>query len=122
MLFEGNFDIVNIWNAKLLSSEDRSYEAANQLWTTPIDPGASASFGFSADKSATENATAENFSLTAVVVGESPFEYPNLDDIDYELDSDSDGLPDYYEDILGTDRNNTDTDGDGLTDSYVMLE
>lgn len=121
LLFDGNFDINNIWNAKLLTSENRSYEAANQLWTTPIVPGESASFGFTADKSATENANADNFSLTAVVVGESTLEYPDFDNIDYELDSDSDGLPDYYEDILGTDKNNADTDGDGLTDSYEVF-
>ena len=84
--------------------------------------GESASFGFSADKSATENASAENFVLTAVVVGKSALEYPDFeDDIDYELDSDSDGLPDYYEDILGTDKNDPDTDGDGLTDGYEVF-
>jgi flagellar basal body-associated protein FliL len=33
-------------------------------------------------------------------------------EIDKELDSDQDGLPDYIEKILGTDINNSDTDGD----------
>jgi hypothetical protein len=61
--FDGNFDINNIWNARLLSSDNRSYVTANQLWTTPINPGESASFGFTADKSATENASVDNFSL-----------------------------------------------------------
>ena len=122
LLFDGNFTINNIWNAKLLSSENGKYEVANQLWTTPIKAGESASFGFTADKSATENAKAENFQLTAVVIGKSVLEKdpddpdnPN-DDIDYELDTDEDGLPDYYEEILGTDKNKADTDDDGLSD------
>jgi len=36
--------------------------------------------------------------------------------IDKELDSDQDGLPDYIEKVLGTDENNSDTDGDGYSD------
>ncbi len=126
LLFDGNFEINNIWNAKLLSSDNGKYEVANQLWTTPIKAGESASFGFTADKSATENAKAENFQLTAVVIGESalekePVDPDNPEDIDYELDTDEDGLPDYYEEILGTDKNKADTDGDGLSDGYEVL-
>lgn len=127
LFFDGNFTINNIWNAKLLSSENGKYEVANQLWTTPIKVGESASFGFTADKSATENAKAENFQLTAMVIGESilekePYDPDNPDDdIDYELDTDEDGLPDYYEEILGTDKNKADTDGDGLSDGYEVL-
>ena len=33
-----------------------------------------------------------------------------------ELDSDGDGLPDWLEELIGTDPYNPDTDGDGLTD------
>ncbi|MBQ7981520.1 MAG: cellulose binding domain-containing protein, partial [Oscillospiraceae bacterium] len=117
--FDSNFDINNIWNAKLLSSEEQSYITANQLWTTPINPGASASFGFTADKSATENAWAENFTLTAVVVGESSLE--KEPEIDYELDTDSDGLPDYYEEIIGSDPKTEHSDADQLPDGYEAL-
>ncbi len=117
--FDSNFDINNIWNAKLLSSEEQSYVTANQLWTTPINPGASASFGFTADKSATENAWAENFTLTAVIVGESSLE--KEPEIDYELDTDSDGLPDYYEEIIGSDPKTEHSDDDQLPDGYEAL-
>ena len=37
-------------------------------------------------------------------------------EIDKELDSDQDGLPDYIEKVLGTNANNSDTDGDGYGD------
>lgn len=42
------------------------------------------------------------------------------DDIDYEKDSDSDGLPDDLEDYYGTDKNNSDTDSDGVSDYYEL--
>lgn len=37
-------------------------------------------------------------------------------EIDRELDSDQDGLPDYIEEIIETDKNNLDTDGDTYSD------
>ena len=42
-------------------------------------------------------------------------------DIDYEKDSDSDGLPDDLEDYYGTDKNNPDTDSDGVNDFYEFI-
>lgn len=121
LTFDANYDIIDVWNAKLLSENEHSYEIANQLWTTPINPGESASFGFTADKSATVDAITENYKLTAVVVGETTLDDISSNEIDYELDSDEDGLPDYYEDILGTDKNKADTDNDGLTDGYEVF-
>jgi hypothetical protein len=53
-----------------------------------------------------------------------------LDDNDYpispsdpearERDSDDDGLPDWIEDIIGTDKNNPDSDGDGYSDGLEV--
>lgn len=43
------------------------------------------------------------------------------DEIDYEKDSDSDGLSDYFEEYLGTDINNPDTDSDGVSDYYEIM-
>ncbi len=41
-----------------------------------------------------------------------------VEEIDYEKDSDEDGLPDYFEKELGTDSNNEDSDGDKISDEY----
>ena len=54
-----------------------------------------------------------NYRLTGMVI---PMEFDF--EIDPEVDSDNDGLPDYLEKEIGTDRYNADTDGDGLPDGY----
>ena len=41
-------------------------------------------------------------------------------DVDME-DDDHDGIPNYYEDILGTNRNSDDSDGDGLSDQIELF-
>ena len=41
--------------------------------------------------------------------------------VDMETDSDSDLVPDYYEDIFGTDKNNPDTDEDKLSDYMEII-
>ena len=38
-----------------------------------------------------------------------------------ETDTDSDLVPDYYEEILGTDKNNPDTDEDGFSDYIEVM-
>ncbi len=43
------------------------------------------------------------------------------DDIDYDKDTDKDGLPDDLEDYYGTDKNKKDTDGDGVNDYYELI-
>lgn len=204
--FDTNFVIDNYWGGCIIESSENSYTIASEMWTNPIMPNSSSSFGFTAKKQADTEASANNFVLTSVRIDENTiteeakiiadaaydpenkkiniawnstdstgifevmtsldgvnfeiaaavenvasYEYAinggfgvayikicqniggsivesnivtvteNAEDIDYELDTDEDGLPDYYEDILGTDKNKADTDGDGLSDGYEVL-
>lgn len=204
--FDTNFIISNSWGGRIINSSENSYTIASEMWTNPIMPNSSSSFGFTATKQADTEVAATNFVLTSVKIDENTiteeasitaeaaynsenksvsimwlstvstgvfevmtsldgvnfetaatvenvafYEYAidssfgvlyvkvrqnidgnvvesnivtvseNAEDIDYELDTDEDGLPDYYEDILGTDKNKADTDGDGLSDSYEVL-
>lgn len=48
-------------------------------------------------------------------------ETDKIDEQEFEKDTDSDGLPDYIEKIIGTDINNPDTDGDGLNDKDDLM-
>jgi len=204
--FDTNFTISNSWGGRIIDSTENSYTIASEMWTNPIMPNSSSSFGFTATKQADTEAAVTNFVLTSVKIDENTiteeasitaeaaynsenksvsimwqstvptgafevmtsldgvnfetaatvenaafYEYAidsgfgvlyikirqnidgnvvesnvvtvteNVEDIDYELDTDEDGLPDYYEDILGTDKNKADTDGDGLSDGYEVL-
>lgn len=41
--------------------------------------------------------------------------------IDWNVDTDQDGLPDDYEDLIGTEKDNPDSDDDGLTDYFEIM-
>ena len=88
--------------------------------------------------------TAENISLNSVVViaDEIVLEANNVnvgysswagqlvgteftetpdEEIDYEKDTDEDGIPDFIEEEFGTDINSSDTDNDGLSDLFELV-
>lgn len=46
---------------------------------------------------------------------------PIEEDFDYTKDTDNDGLPDFFEKVLGTNPNKVDTDDDDLSDAYEYL-
>jgi HSP20 family molecular chaperone IbpA len=75
----------------------------------PSEVGTFSDFDFNAYVHGTSNGTAQigQTVTPTIVVGT---------EIDYELDSDEDGLPDYLEELLGTDPLNPDTDEDGISD------
>ena len=57
---------------------------------------------------------------TTVPVIDPEIEDP-YSDIDYDLDTDGDMVPDYYEEQIGTNPNDPDSDGDGLSDIVELL-
>ncbi len=52
---------------------------------------------------------------------EEPVPTPTPEPVDETLDSDTDGIPDYMEDEIGTNPNDPDTDGDGLEDYLEVM-
>ena len=93
LAFDSNFNINNYWNCKLISNESDRYNFANQLWTTPIPAGGTASFGFTADKIDGATPIAENWVLTEVVIDLTPIVEPQSFNIfgfvEYAADSNS---------------------------------
>ena len=71
----------------------------------------------------TPTATISTTPTITITVTPTPTVMPTgiPDDIDYEKDTDKDGLPDDLEDYYGTDKNKKDTDGDGVNDLYELL-
>lgn len=132
--FDGNVTIDNLWNGKLIENTDGSFKVKNAEHNSVISTNNSASFNFggtrivkndttigesSDDSDMTVEADSnydiifDNYKLTGVVI---PMEFEF--EFDPELDSDEDGLPDYLERRIGSDRHNADTDGDELPDGY----
>ena len=120
--FDGNASIDNLWNGKLFENADYHFSVRGENNTT-IFANNSVTFNFtgtksedwSTDEDNTYDITFENYHLSGISV---PLEFGFEEEIDPELDTDGDGLPDYIEKEIGSDRYKSDTDDDGLPDGY----
>ncbi len=112
--FDFEREITNIWNGVIEAHEGNHYVIKNAGYNANVVSGSAISFGFNGEGGTAEDIP-ENCRLSSYTQGKvnsSP------EDIDTELDTDSDGLPDYIEIMLESDTFNSDTDGDGLLDGF----
>ncbi|ADZ83921.1 cellulose binding domain-containing protein [Cellulosilyticum lentocellum] len=116
LAFDFEANINNLWTATIVEHTGNHYVIKNKGYNANIAPGQTLTLGFSGDN--LEDSTIEPNNYKLSYIGSAT----DKEEIDYELDSDNDDLPDYYENILGTDPLNADTDGDGLPDGYEYCE
>ena len=69
--FDSNFEIGNLWNGKIIESNDDGYSIASCMWTNPIASGESTVIGFTASKESTEIPAVSNIRLSEVVIDKS---------------------------------------------------
>ena len=124
-------EIRSIWSATIESHEGNRYVIKNKSYNANIKSGESVSFGFNGKGGTSDNEPTEymleSISFNTIVVSEEENDTPSFDEkieevmsrydeSNYDLDTDNDGMKDCEEEIIGTDLNAEDTDGDSLTD------
>ncbi|GHV48679.1 hypothetical protein FACS189499_08600 [Clostridia bacterium] len=120
--FESNFAISDSWVAGIQITQTSSGYKLKGVDDSVIEAGTSVSLAFAGtieDENIEPAMT--NVSVTEIAAVLNDKDDKDKSEIDYETDTDSDGLPDFYEELLGTDPENPDTDGDGLPDGYEAL-
>lgn len=75
--FDSSFTIDNLWDARMLESDDNHYTIASEMWTNPIPVGESIYFGFVGTTFSEAEAEINNVSFSSVTV-------------DYEFTSEND--------------------------------
>ncbi|GHU55894.1 hypothetical protein FACS1894132_12650 [Clostridia bacterium] len=127
--FNSNFELLNDWAYDILSTE-------NEVSSDGVFVGTKNEIKPKYDKII----FAPNESISVTIKGSKTldsagswtFETPEISDVSLSevvisaeeyitRDSDYDGLPDYYELLIGTNKYAEDTDGDGLPDGYEIL-
>lgn len=128
--FDFDKEITNFWTAKLVEQKGNHYKIKHAEWNSVIRPGETIQLGF---EGRTGNVTTEpmNFKLIESTINTADKETEEeldeidlsfLDDLDFETDTDGDGLPDGFEQVYETDPENPDTDQDGLSDFIEIME
>lgn len=107
--FDSRCEIKEVWNGKLISNNNGHYVITNPGYNQNIDRHSQITIGVLYGKNVFSSIN--NTTLSCMSINDVSVLFP-----DYEKDTDGDGLPDFYEDEIGTDKNIVDTDGDGLTD------
>lgn len=81
LMFDGNFIIEDLWDARLISYKGNTYEIANPHWATPIPPYSTVTIGFRGCKDEYIQPAIENFVLTEVIInGNNETDLPNTSD------------------------------------------
>lgn len=108
--FDFNYDIKDIWNAKLREKIKNTYFLDNNGYNQNISKLGEVNLGFNG-LPGNINKKPQNYVL-----------YKYSTEIDPELDSDGDQLPDIYELKVGTNAYRKDTDDDGLSDFTEIFQ
>ena len=107
--FDANFEISNVWNAQLLSSDNNSYSVCSDITTTPIGVGETKTFGFAAVKDQDSIPEITNSSLSEVAI--------NADLTDHNDDSSEidDSSSEYSDDSSSENDDSSETDSSDVS-------
>lgn len=110
-----NFNIDDLWNAKIVSQDATMYELASQQWTTPIEPNTTMILGITASKKRDIIPKIENIKLTEVVINNKLI----IKDSDIIIDDEDDGI--YYKKTTNVDDVAYDNLGFGYIKNQLIL-